>query len=349
MRPVVFAVPGDLGAPTGGYAYDRRVIAELRARGWRVDVVGLGEGFPFPGDEIRSAAGARLLRVRRGDPIVIDGLAFGALPDAALRLRLEHPLVALIHHPLASEPGLSAAQRATLRESETAALACAMRVVTTSGATARRVIADYGVPAARVSVAPPGTDPAPRARGGGSEVVQLLSVGALVPRKGFDVLVAALATVTDLNWHLSIVGDAGRDRSSAAALAADIVRLDLSDRISVLGVLPAEGVAKRYDEADLFVLASRFEGYGMAYAEALARGLPVIGTTAGAIPDTVPSGAGLLVAADDAIALAHALRHLIGNSVARQELAAAAWRAAGRLPEWRHCAEIFAGILESIA
>jgi glycosyltransferase involved in cell wall biosynthesis len=348
VRQVAFAVPGDLGAPTGGYAYDRRMIAELRQLGWRVDVIGLGEGFPWPHEQTRSAAQTRLIQVPPGGPIVIDGLAFAVLPDTARRLRFDHALVALIHHPLAFESGLSAAQSATLRESESAALSCAVRVVTTSAATARCLVADYRVPAARVSVAPPGTEPAPRARGSGGDIVQLLSVGALVPRKGFDVLVAALATVTDLKWHLSIVGDAARDPKSAGELKADIVRLNLSDRVTMLGALPPADVAKRYDEADLFVLASRFEGYGMAYAEALARGLPIIGTTAGAIPDTVPADAGFLVAADDPIALASALRHLIENSDARHKLAAGAWRAARRLPKWRDSGEIFAGILESI-
>jgi glycosyltransferase involved in cell wall biosynthesis len=348
VRRVAFAVPGDLDAPTGGYAYDRRMIAELRQLGWRVDVIGLGEGFPWPHERTRSAAQTRLVQVPPGDPIVIDGLAFAVLPDTARRLRFDRRLVALIHHPLALESGLSAAQSASLRDSESAALSCAARVVTTSAATARRLVAEYRVPAARVSVAPPGTDPAPRARGSGGDIVQLLSVGAVVPRKGFDVLVAALATLTDLNWHLSIVGDAGRDRRSAGELEADLVRLRLSDRVTLLGALPPAGVAKRYDQADVFVLASRFEGYGMAYAEALARGLPIIATTAGAIPDTVPADAGLLVAPDDAIALAAALRHLIEHSDARHKLAAGSWRAASRLPKWRESAEIFAGILETI-
>lgn len=349
MRRLAFAVPGDLGAPTGGYAYDRRMIAELRQLGWHVDVIGLGEGFPWPREQIRLAAQTRLIQVPPGDPIVIDGLAFGALPDAARRLRLDHLLVALIHHPLAFESGLSSAKSAILRESERTALSCAIRVVTTSGTTARCLIADYMVPAARVSVAPPGTDPAPRSRGGGGDIVQLLSVGSVVPRKGFDVLVAALATVTDLKWHLSIAGDTGRDKRSAAMLKADIARLNLSGRVTVLGALPPAGVGKLYDRADLFVLASRFEGYGMAYAEAMARGLPIIGTTAGAIPDTVPADAAILVAVDDAIALASALRHLIENSGARHKLAAGAWRAASRLPKWRDSAKIFAGILESVA
>ncbi len=349
MRRLAFAVPGDLAAPTGGYAYDRRMIAELRQLGWHVDIIGLGEGFPWPHEHIQLAAQTRLIQVPPGDPIVIDGLAFGVLPDTAQRLRFDHPLVALIHHPLAFESGLSDAQSAVLRESERAALSCAIRVVTTSAATARCLIADYMVPAARVSVAPPGTDPAPRSRGSRGDIVQLLSVGSLVPRKGFDVLVAALAPITDLHWHLSIVGDTRRDPSSAVKLEADIARLNLSDRVTVLGTLPPAGLEKLYDGADLFVLASRFEGYGMVYAEAMARGLPIIGTTAGAIPDTVPADAAILVAADDSIALASALRHLIENSDIRDKLATGAWRAASRLPKWRDSAKIFVGILESIA
>jgi glycosyltransferase involved in cell wall biosynthesis len=179
--------------------------------------------------------------------------------------------------------------------------------------------------------------------------VQLLSVGSVVPRKGFDVLVAALATVTDLQWHLSIVGDASRDRRSTVKLEADIARLNLSDRVTVLGALPPANVEKLYDGADVFVLASRFEGYGMVYAEAMARGLPIVGTTAGAIPDTVSSDAAILVAANDTTALAAALRHLIENSDARHRLAAGAWRAASRLPKWRDSAKIFAGVLQSIS
>ena len=114
----------------------------------------------------------------------------------------------------------------------------------------------------------------------------------MVPRKGFDVLIAALATLADLPWHLTIAGDRSRDPDAAARLDADIARFKLGNRIVVLGTVSPERLAELYAGADLFVLASRFEGYGMAFAEAIAHGLPVIGTTAGAIPETVPPGAG---------------------------------------------------------
>ena len=136
----------------------------------------------------------------------------------------------------------------------------------------------------------------------------LLSVGAVVPRKGFDVLVAALATLAELPWRLTIAGDLTRDPNEAARLDVSISQHKLTSRIAVPGAVSSERLAALYDDADLFVLASRFEGYGMAYAEALSHGLPVIGTTAGAIPDTVPQEAGLLVTSGDVDALAKALR-----------------------------------------
>jgi glycosyltransferase involved in cell wall biosynthesis len=345
----VFAVPGDLATPTGGYGYDRRMMAELGDLGWEIDLLDLGKGFPSPGEATRAAALTRLLAVPAGRAIVVDGLALGVLPEAALQLAGRNPLLALVHHPLALEWGLSGAQAEALRASERAALAAVKGVVVTSAATARLVASDYGVPAERITVARPGSDPAPLARGGQDGVVRLLSVGAVVPRKGFDILIAALATLGDLPWKLTIAGDRTRDHDCAARLDADIARHGLGERIEVLGAVSPQRLAALYAEADMFVLSSRFEGYGMAYAEALAHGLPVIGSNAGAIPDTVPPEAGLLVDAGDIPALAQALRHVVGDAGLRQRLAGAARAAAPRLPTWCESAEIFAGALERLA
>jgi len=344
-----FAVPGDLATPTGGYGYDRRMIAELGDLGWQIDLLDLGEGFPWPDEATRAAARTRLSAVPAGRAIVIDGLALGVLPEAALQLAGRNPLLALVHHPLALEWGLSVAQADALRSSERAALAAAHGVVVTSAATAKLVASDYGVPAKRITVARPGSDPAPLAQGKQDGIVRLLSVGAVVPRKGFDVLIAALAKITDLSWRLTIAGDRTRDRDAAARLDADIVRYGLGNRISAPGAVSPQRLAALYAEADVFVLASRFEGYGMAYAEAIAHGLPVIGSHAGAIPDTVPAEAGLLVAPGDIEALAEALRLVIGDDDLRRRLADAARAAAPQLQTWRQSAEIFAGVLERLA
>ena len=349
VKRVAFAVPGHLDTPTGGYAYDRCIIAGLERLGWHVDLVDVGEGFPWPSETTLAAARAQLLEVTADEPIVIDGLALGVLPDIAAELAGRNPLLALVHHPLALEWGLSSAQADTLRRSERAALASVRAVVVTSPATGRIVASDYGVTADRITVARPGNSPVPPARGSRSDTFHLLSVGAVVPRKGFDILVRALATLADLPWRLTIVGDLTRAPPTAAALQADIARFGLTDRITTVGAVSPERLASLYDTADLFVLASYFEGYGMAYAEALAHGLPVIGTTSGAIPETISDEAGLLVAAGDPVALAEALNRAISDTALRSRLSQAALAVARQLPTWPQSAAIFAGALEKLA
>ena len=307
VRRAAFAVPGDLATPTGGYAYDRRMIAELERLGWQIDVVNLGDGFPRPSDAQRAAALARLMDIPSGRAVVIDGLALGVLPEEAKQVAVAHPLVALVHHPLALESGLSAAQAADMRASERAALASAKRVIVTSPATARALVADYGVPEDRIVVALPGNDPVRLATPNTSGAVRLLAIGSIVPRKGFDILIAALATLTDLPWHLTIAGDRTRNVKASAQLDADIGRFNLAGRITVLGAVSDEKIVDLYENADLFALASRHEGYGMAFSEAIACGVPVIATTAGAIPETVPGEAGVLVPPDNIDACAAAL------------------------------------------
>jgi glycosyltransferase involved in cell wall biosynthesis len=341
----VFAIPGDLDTPTGGYVYDRRMIAELRALGWRPEVLGLGDGFPRPNALTLAAAKARLSDVPKGRAIVIDGLAFGVLPEAAASLRETHPLIALVHHPLALETGVTPQDAKALRASETAALACARGVVVTSATTARTLAADYGVPRESITVAPPGTDRPAVVRRSSAASVALLAVGAVVPRKGYDLLIAALAALLDLPWTLTIVGDCGRDRAAVEGLKADIARHRLGSRVTIAGAVPDERLASLYASSDLFVLPSRHEGFGMAYAEAIAYGLPLIGTTAGAIPETV-SQAGVLVPPDDVPALTAALRRLIENPAAREQLAAAARATA--LPTWRGSAELFSRAIERV-
>jgi glycosyltransferase involved in cell wall biosynthesis len=344
----VFAIPGDLDAPTGGYAYDRRMIAELRELGWRPEVLGLGDGFPRPNALTKAAAKAHLADVPKGRPIVIDGLAFGVLPEAAETLRETHPLIALVHHPLALETGVAADDALTLRTSERAALACTRGVIVTSPATARTLASEFGVPAERITVAEPGTDRVALVRRKQTGTVALLAVGAVVPRKGYDILIEALAGLIDLPWRLTIVGDCGRHPPTVTQLRADIERLRLSPRVVVEDAVSDDRLAALYAASDVFVLASHYEGFGMAYAEAIAHGLPVIGTTGGAIPDTVPASAGVLVPPGDAPALAAALRHLIEDSVAREQLAAGARAAADRLPTWRGSAEKFSQAIERV-
>lgn len=348
-RRVTFAIPGDLETRTGGYAYDRRIITELRQLGWQVDVVGVGDDFPMPGEGQVAMALQRLLAAPADRPMLIDGLALGVLPEAAAALRQTRPLVALVHHPLACETGLTPAAAERLRVSERAALAAVHRVVATSEATAELLVESFGVPRERLHVIPPGTDPMPQAAGSGSDQLRLLSVAAIVPRKGFDVLVEALSTLTDLPWQLTIAGDRGRDPGTVERLEALIARHGLIRRIECPGAVSSERLAALYAGADLFVLASHFEGYGMAYAEAIAYGLPIVGTTGGAIPQTVPASASRLVPPGDVAALAHAMREVMADADCRRALSAGARAAAAKLPSWEHSGEAFARLLGLLA
>jgi len=290
---------------------------------------------------------ATLSKVPAGWPIVIDGLAFGVLPEAGA-LQPRKPLIALVHQPLALESDLDQAQANIFYTSERAALAATEHVIATSEATARILTADYGVPPDHVSVVRPGNDPVPQAAGSVDSIVRLLSIGSVVPGKGYDVLIAALSMLADMPWRLTIAGDRTRNIVAAAQLDADIEANRFGNRVSVLGAVPSDRVPELFLSSDIFVLASRFEGYGMALAEAIAHGLPVVSTTAGAIPDTVPPDTGLLVPPDNAASLARALRRLIGDPTERQRLTANARAAAAQLPSWQDSARGFAAAIRSI-
>jgi glycosyltransferase involved in cell wall biosynthesis len=346
VKEVVFAVPGDLAIPTGGYVYDGRIVAELAALGWQTRVLDVGDTFPHPSDPTRAAAAERLARLPRNLSIVIDGLAFGALPETAQKLRSTHLLIALVHHPLALETGLTAAEASLLRASERAALACARHVIATSAATARMLTSEFAVPVECLSMVQPGTDRAARQPRERAAMVRLLAVGSIIPRKGYDVLVAALGRLTHFKWRLLIVGDCSRSTETTAQLKADIARLGLSERVTLCGAVGAGQLAPLYETSDIFVLPSRFEGYGMAFTEAIAHGLPVIGTQAGALPETVPPGTGILVPPDDVEALARALAAVMEEPERLEKLAAAA--GAASFPTWREQGARFARVLETI-
>jgi glycosyltransferase involved in cell wall biosynthesis len=280
--------------------------------------------------------------------LLIDGLAYGAFPES-IAAGLAGRVVALVHHPLGLETGLTAEQAGTFVARETAALRHASAIIVTSPATKRLLVADFAVPEARVTVALPGVDPAKRAAGGRSgEPLHLLAVGSLVPRKGYDRLVKALATLADRPWRLTIIGATDRSPATVGALAAQIQATGLRDRITLAGAASDEELARAYDAADLFVMPSLFEGYGMVLTEALARGLPILCTTGGAAAETAPDAAAVKVPPGNAPALAKALQHLIDEPGARLRMAEAAWASVATLPRWREAAATVAGICRKV-
>jgi len=344
-----FAVPGDIETRTGGYIYDRRLMRELRRMGWSVEHLAWGASFPFPDAVDLAAAGHSLAALPDGSLVLIDGLAYGAMPALAEAEGRRLRLVGLVHHPLAYESGLAAARQALLLASERRALQAARAVICTSGTTARSLIDNYAIAPDRIFTARPGTDPVTLGQSAVhavDDVVHLLSVATLTHRKGHDLLVDALALVADLRWTCTIAGSLEREPATAAMVREKISGHGLAGRIVLAGELG--DLSDLYRRADIFVLASRYEGYGMSFAEALQHGLPVIGTTAGAVPEVVPSSAGILVPPDDVAALASALRRMIAEPAARREFAAGARKAAAVLPRWEETARRVATVLQGI-
>ncbi len=334
---VTFAYPGDLATPTGGYLYDRRIIAACRDTGWTIDQLALPAGYPHPSAAERADAAAAIAAVPDRRVVVVDGLAFGAMAEIAAAEAARLQLVALVHHPLSDESGLDPDRRRSLFDSERAALAATRRVIVTSPTTAARLAA-FEVPLAAIRVVVPGTDrpqppvPADRRDRPDGAPVRLIAVASLTRRKGLDVLFAALGRLTALAWTLEVYGATGADPGYERELEMPLAAL--GDRVRLHGAVARPRLEQALRAADLFVSAALYEGYGMALAEALAYGLPIVAAAGGAVGETVPADAGLLVPPGDGDGLAAALARAIADPELRRRLAAGARAAGDRLPDW---------------
>lgn len=349
MSTLAFAIPGRLDTVSGGYGYDRRVIAELQDLGHTVEHLPLADGFPKPDAAARQQVRAAFATLADGRPTLVDGLALGVLPDEVAELATRVPVVALIHHPLALETGLTPDRIQALHASERAALAACRHVVTTSEATAFALTERYGVEPAKLTVAVPGVDRPELFAPLTGNPPRLLSVGAIIYRKGYDVLMEALSDIRDLTWCADIVGDGTREPALASALVHRIREAGLTDRIRLTGQLNADELADRYRTADLFVISSRYEGYGMVVSEAIAHGLPMVGTTGGALAHTIPDAAALKVQPDDPAALSAALRRVLQDAELRTRLGKGARIAAEELPAWSDTARTIASVIEGLS
>jgi len=345
--PIHFVVPGRIDLRTGGYEYDRRIVSGLGEVGWTVNVVEIPGAFPFPSAAERAALARALARLRDEAIVVVDGLAFGAAPDEVERESARLRFVVIVHHPLARETGLTPGAAAALEASERRALGAACAVVVTSPATVES-LRPYAVSPHRVRIVEPGTDPAPIARGSTDGLVHLLAVGSIVARKGFDVLIDGLAAIPERNWRLACVGSVERDAAAVERLRDRIRAGGLQPFVRLEGEAGAGALARYYDAADVFVLATWHEGYGMAIAEALARGLPIVSTPTGGIADLVGDEAGLLVAPGERAAWAAALSRVAGDADLRARLRAGARRVRDRLPAWPAAAGRFSQVLEDV-
>ncbi len=340
--PLHIVIPGRLDTPTGGFVYDRHMIAGLQAGGRCAGVHLLAGSFPNASAETIAAAATQLAALPTAAWVIVDGLALTPLApcfrQASGRLRL----IALIHHPLCDEPGQRKEDAQRLFRQECRALAAVDGVIVTSQTTRAR-LADFGLAPERIQVVIPGAiaqRPLPRRRRRRTAPTEILSVGSLIPRKGQDILLEALARRRRSRWHLTLVGPA-RDRRFARRLRLRARALRLLRRITFSGTLAPHRLRRCYSAADLFVLSSRHEGFGIVLAEALAHGLPIVATRAGAIPEVLPGNLAILVPPDDARALGRALAVLLAHRASRMQAARRTRGAAERPRRWSDAAHEF--------
>lgn len=351
MTPV-FVLPGDVDdvtVPSGGNTYDRRTCQALAEAGRPVRDIAVAGNWPQPHLAARTELARTLAGLDRDTVVVLDGLVACGVPEVVVPHARRLRLVALVHLPLAAETGLSPVVATGLDARERETLHAARAVVATSAWAARRLVEHHGLDADRVHTVPPGTDPAPVGAGTDGRS-RLVCVGAVIPRKGQDLLVEALAEIADLPWTCELVGPVRRDPAYAERLRGLVERHGLGDRVTLTGPRTGEELAARYAQADLVVLPSRAETYGMVAAEALARGIPVLATDVDGVPDTLgraPDGSvpGLLVPPEDATALAGALRRWSVEPGLRRDLRASALRRRGDLEGWDTTARRWADVL----
>ena len=345
---VRFIYPGDLNTPTGGYHYDRQIIMAWKEAGIGVDCVSLEGNFPFPDEVDISSAITKLSSKPLCDITTIDALAGGASSQLMEAVAKSGPVVSLIHHPLCLESGLTDEAARNLKQQEQSGLNFVDHVVTTSQATKTTVHKLFGYPETQITNILPGVERKSLSEGGNSKTINLLCVASIIERKGHRFLIEALADLSDLDWKLDCIGMIDAEPELYEWLLEACRRNNLSDRIVFHGAVDSETLDAAYMNADLFVLPSLYEGYGMVYAEAITRGLPVIATNAGAIPDTVPSRCGLLVEPSNTAALRNALRKVLEDEDLRFKMRQAAIDAEPGFPTWKNSASQFAIKLRSL-
>jgi glycosyltransferase involved in cell wall biosynthesis len=347
IRQFIFAIPGDLETRTGGYGYAREIIDHLPGSGWAANILPLDASFPQPSPAVIDASMQALRAMPEDQPIMVDGLAYGVLP-ATLLADIPNPLIALVHHPLGLETGLDPIVAKQLLDSERSALAVADTIIVTSPHTKRVLIKQFGISGRRIHVATPGIPAGKRAEPDTTQPPIILSVGTITKRKGTDILLACLLGLTDIPWHAVICGDHGRDPQYAEFIKTVASVPALAGRITFTGSVGEADLHGYYDQASLFVLPSHYEGYGMAFAEAVRRGIPALGFATGAVPDTVGKG-GILVPDGDANALSDAMAALLTNPKQRQNLSDQAWAFGQTMPDWFDTADIIGQCLTDAA
>ena len=346
---VTFFVPGNFPATTGAIVFDTHLANQLCGLGYDAAIVPVAGAHPMPDPTARASAAGLARDLQRQAPAaraVIDGFCLYAFDGFEQSLEAAG-VIGLVHHPVSLEPNLPQPEREAYAAIEQRIYPRLARIVVPSETMRARLTTSLRLPPAVVEVVTPGIPDAARSPGSDGRRCQLLAIGSLIPRKGHDTVMRALAELADLDWTLTICGDDDIDPDHAAALRALAQTGTLAGRVVFAGACAPDQLERLWQAADIFVSGSHFEGYGMAVAEAVRRGLPLAVTNASAVAEVIPPEGSVIVEPGDHVQLSKALRRLIFSAPLRRALADAAWRAGRAFPTWADQGRRFAELLSN--
>ncbi|WP_137135455.1 glycosyltransferase family 4 protein [Rhizobium sp. FKY42] len=334
-RPVLYITSSDYAVRTGGYVYNSRLVQVLREQGVDLETHCLEQGFPMVPEDERAALARRLAALPAHTLLLMDHVYLGRLLE--LFRQMPHPIVAIFHHSDVMEHGTGSDEKGRrLFEAERASLGRADALLVSSDETARYVQQQYGFSAHHIHAAVPGNDPVMRtaigdyAANGGPRI---LSIGAVIPRKRYDYILDVASHLKTPGWTWNVAGDPSRYPGHLLRLQEKADALGLADRFHFLGNVGDTELEQLWHKTDLYVAASHYEGYGMAIAEALRHGVPVVSTASGAVSTWAKAGI-MQAPAEDASRMADHIDHLFSTACALKDLGERAWNFGQTLPTW---------------
>ena len=335
-----FLIPGDIETLAGSYIYDKRIIEGLKAKGHTVNLQRLADDFPFPSDESLVQCKKIVKSIPKSEPIIVDSLAFGVIPEILEDVAATNPIIALIHVPLSVDPIYSAYQRTLLTSNEQEAFKLASKFVVTSEYTLD-VLLNLGIEMPQIKLVVPGIDDFPQKKNFPDKPFKLLSIANMCRSKDHSILVRALSALKDKDWLLDCYGNLDMDREYLSDLQAMIRKNHLQEKILIHGIVSGQELTNAFLNADLFVHPSDFEIYGMALSEALAHGIPVVASTGGGICKTVPSKMGQFFKPGDVYGLQSILEELFENQDVYKKLWTNAQFYKERAQTWAKSIDLF--------
>jgi glycosyltransferase involved in cell wall biosynthesis len=303
---------GDYNALTGGFIYNKRIVEGLKLKGHEIKLHPLPGDFPYPSVDHRNYCMYITQLIPIGEPIIIDSIVFGIIPEILKELSIKNPIIGLIHLLYTVNPNYSIHERESLAISEKESCNYTSAMVATSFFT-QQLLLKLRVNRNIISVILPGVDNYPRKTNYAVTPTKLLCVSNYTTGKGYLTLIKALTLLKDKDWEINCYGNQEFDPEYVRQIKSKIDENGLENRIHIHSAIKDKELSDAYLNADLLVHPSNFETYGMVLTEALAHGLPVVASTGGGIKETVPEKMGFFFTPGDANSLKSVLTDLMDN------------------------------------